>query len=210
MYPTADWKLDDELRLFLINELMMIPSFVNAIEPVIRIVTNVEDLYDVGKMNFLELMHCWWMTNLPAIGHDKSWILAYSEDLHCMFALSEYIVNRFCPLDANNVRHEPMMETLKAFMIRDFDFYFARSAAKGTKLNYFVTVTITSHQIFTFLETCYIERTNSNVTARNVSKSRFYLISCAPPKYFLQQKGSQIECFLPRLDGESTINCITG
>ena len=52
MYPTAAWKLDDELRLFLINELMMIPSFVDAIEPVIRIVTNVEDLYDVGKMDF--------------------------------------------------------------------------------------------------------------------------------------------------------------
>jgi hypothetical protein len=63
-----------------------------------------------------------------------------------------------------------------------------RSAAKGTELNYFVAVIITSHRIFTFPETCYIERTNSNGTARNVSKSRFYLISCAPPKYFCNKK----------------------
>jgi hypothetical protein len=85
-----------------------------------------------------------------------------------------------------------------------------RSAAKGTELNYFVAVIITSHRIFTFPETCYIERTNSNGTARNVSKSRFYLISRAPPKYFSQQKARQVESFLPRLEGGYTIGCITG
>ena len=63
-----------------------------------------------------------------------------------------------------------------------------RSAAKGAKLSYFVTVIFTSHRIFTFLEICYIERTISNDTARNVSKSRFYLISRAPPKYFRNKK----------------------
>ena len=46
---------------------------------------------------------------------------------HVWFVVSEYIADRLCPLDANNVRHEPTMETLKAFTIRDFDFYFARS-----------------------------------------------------------------------------------
>jgi hypothetical protein len=85
-----------------------------------------------------------------------------------------------------------------------------RSAAKGTELNYFGTVITTSHRIFTFFETCYIERTNSNGTARNVSKSRFYLISRAPPKYFWQQKARQVESFLPRLEGGSTICYITG
>ena len=83
------------------------------------------------------------------------------------------------------------------------------SAAKGTELNYFVAVIITSHRIFTFPETCYIERTNSNGTARNVSKSRFYLISRAPPKYFSQQKARQVEHFLPRLEGGYTIVYIT-
>jgi hypothetical protein len=81
-----------------------------------------------------------------------------------------------------------------------------KSAAKGTELNYFVAVIITSHRIFTFPETCYIERTNSNGTARNVSKSRFYLISRAPPKYFSQQKARQVEIFLPRLEGGYTIS----
>ena len=51
MHRTAAWKLDDEFRLFLLNELMMTPSFVDAIETVIQLVTNVEDLYDIGKWN---------------------------------------------------------------------------------------------------------------------------------------------------------------
>ena len=85
-----------------------------------------------------------------------------------------------------------------------------RSAAKGTELNYFVAIIITSHRIFTFPETCYIERTNSNGTARKVSKSRFYLISRAPPKYFSQQKARQVERFLHRLEGGYTIGYITG
>jgi hypothetical protein len=70
------------------------------------------------------------------------------------------------------------------------------SAAKGTELNYFVAVIITSHRIFTLLETCYIELTNSNGTARNVSKSRSYLISRALPKYFSLCHVRSFEAFI--------------
>ena len=59
------------------------------------------------------------MTNLGFVHTAKIFIV--------FFALSEYIADRLCPLDANNVRHEPTMETLEAFTIRDFDFYLARS-----------------------------------------------------------------------------------
>ena len=119
-------EMDEDLCLFFLHDLDIAPSFVNAIDPVICIMQNLSNLYDIGQMDLLDLMH-WCMENLPAIGHDESWMCAYSEDLHRMFALSEYIANGFCPLDVNNVGHEPMMETLKALTLRDFDFYFARS-----------------------------------------------------------------------------------
>ena len=96
MLITVALKLDDELRLFLINESMMTPSFVYAIEPVIRIVQNIQDLYDIGKWDLLNLMHDWCSTNLPAIGHDESWIKDNVDNFRRIYTFVKYIDEQLC------------------------------------------------------------------------------------------------------------------
>ena len=87
--------MSDELRLFLINESMMTPSFVYAIEPVIRIVQNIQDLYNIGKWDLLNLMH-WCSTNLPAIGHDESWIKDNVDNFRRIYTFVKYIDEQLC------------------------------------------------------------------------------------------------------------------
>jgi hypothetical protein len=129
MHRTAAWKLDDELRLFLINELMMTPSFVHAIEPVLRIVQNLHDLYDIGKWDLLNLMH-WCMTNLPAIGHDESWVKDNVDNFRRIYTFVKYIDEQLCLPDDQGVRPDITMAVLQRFNNKNYRKLLARSGGQ--------------------------------------------------------------------------------
>ena len=73
-------EMDEDLCLFFLHDLDIAPSFVNAIDPVICIMQNLSNLYDIGQMDLLDLMH-WCMKSpqgltLMNLGLRQIWIVS--------------------------------------------------------------------------------------------------------------------------------------
>jgi hypothetical protein len=123
-------EMDNELHIFLLKELDVKLDFVNSIEPVIGCVQNVNDLYDIGKWDMLELMDCC-MLNLPIHGLDESWIQDNVDSFRHIYAFVQYVDEQLCLPDAQGIRPDLTMTVLQErFDSKNFRKLFMKSGGR--------------------------------------------------------------------------------
>jgi hypothetical protein len=106
--------MDNELCIFLLKELDVKLPFVDAIEPVIGCMQNVNDLYGIGNWDMLELMDCC-MLNLPIHGLDESWIQDNVDSFRRIYAFVQYVDEQLCPPDAQGNPSRPHHDRFTTF-----------------------------------------------------------------------------------------------
>jgi hypothetical protein len=121
--------MDNELRIFFLKELDVKLDFVNSIEPVIGCVQNVNDLYDIGNWDMLELMDCY-MLNLPIHGLDESWIQDNVDSFRRIYAFVQYVDEQLCPPDAQGIHPDLTMPVLQRFDSKNFRKLFGKSGGR--------------------------------------------------------------------------------